>query len=59
METRISYPRRHPLTLQADPLIEVFIVAGLGFVAFRVIGGVTAQPPCGLCAGRSVARTRW
>jgi len=33
---------------EADPLIEVFIVACLGFAAFRVKLGGTAQPACGL-----------
>jgi len=37
---------------EADPLIEGFIVACLDFEAFRVMGGVTAKPACGLCAIR-------
>ena len=40
---------------EADPLIEVFIVACLGFTAFRVVGGITAKPACGLCAVRWAA----
>ena len=42
---------------EADTLIEDSIVACLGFEAFRIMGGVTAEPACGLCAGRYAAQT--
>jgi len=32
---------------EADPLIEDFIVASPGFVAFRVVCGGSAKPACG------------
>ena len=44
METRISYPRRHPLTLPDDRRIEGLIVAGLGYVAYQFLSGMPFHP---------------
>lgn len=40
---------------EADHLIESFIDARFGIVAFRVMGGVAAKPACGLCVVRYAA----
>jgi len=47
METRISYPRRHPLTLPADLLIVTRFEAGFVFAALRFKFGLTAKPAGG------------
>ena len=44
METRISYSRRHPLTLPDDRRIEGLIVAGLGYVAYQFLSGMPFHP---------------
>ena len=44
METRISYPRRHPLTLPADRTIEYPIVAGLVCVSYQFLSGIPFHP---------------
>jgi hypothetical protein len=44
----LLHPRRHPLTLPPDRLIEHSIVACLGSVAFWFVGGDTAKPGGGV-----------